>query len=106
MVPPFFTASLSIASAAVVPGAPTDSRPMLSRISATESPTAGVGASERSMMPKLAPSISEPRGPISSPMRVILNAVRLMRSASSMNEASGVGGDHAAAPRRARRWPR
>src|SRR5450759_4266039 len=62
---------------------------MLSRISAMESPTAGVGASERSMMPICAPSICEASRATSSPTRVILKAVRLMRSASSMSEASG-----------------
>ena len=51
MTPPFFTASLSMASAAVVPGPPHWPTPMASRISATESPTAGVGASDRSRMP-------------------------------------------------------
>ena len=44
MTPPFFTASLSIASAAVVPYAPTVSSPMASSTSAILSPTAGVGA--------------------------------------------------------------
>ena len=51
MTPPFFTASLSIASAAVVPGPPQTSSPMDSRMQATLSPTAGVGASDRSTMP-------------------------------------------------------
>ena len=51
IVPPFFTASLSIARAAVVPQAPQASRPNSSRILAIESPTTGVGASERSMIP-------------------------------------------------------
>ena len=51
MTPPFFTASLSMASAAVVPGPPQTSSPMDSRMQATLSPTAGVGASDRSTMP-------------------------------------------------------
>ena len=51
MTPPFFTASFSRASAAVVPGPPQVPTPMASRISATESPSAGVGASDRSRMP-------------------------------------------------------
>ena len=89
MVPPFLTASLSMARAAVVPGAPARSKPMLSRISAMESPTAGVGAKERSMMPISASSSREASRATSSPTRVILNVVRLMRSASSMSEASG-----------------
>ena len=55
-----------------------------------ESPTAGVGASERSMMPSSAPSICDASRAMSSPTRVILKVVRLMRSASSMNEASGL----------------
>ena len=58
-MPPFFTASLRSARAAVVPGAPTISRPMDSRISAIESPTAGVGASERSTMPYGIPSLRD-----------------------------------------------
>ena len=41
ITPPFFTASVSIASAATEPGAPAISIPIASRISATESPTAG-----------------------------------------------------------------
>ena len=39
MTPPFFTMSVSIARAAVVPGAPAASSPSSSRIRATESPT-------------------------------------------------------------------
>ena len=42
--------------AAVVPGAPALSSPISSRISATESPIAGVGASERSIIPNGMPS--------------------------------------------------
>ena len=41
-------------------------------------------------MPSSAPSICEASWAMSSPTRVILNVVRLMRSASSMNEASGL----------------
>ena len=52
MTPPFFTASFSRASAAVVPWPPHFSRPMISRISATLSPMAGVGARDRSTTPK------------------------------------------------------
>ena len=52
ITPPFFTISVSIARAAVVPGAPQPSIPISSRMRATESPTAGVGASERSKIPK------------------------------------------------------
>ena len=48
IAPPFLTASLSIASATVVPGRPTRSTPMSSRISATLSPGVLVGASEMS----------------------------------------------------------
>ena len=51
MTPPFLTASLSIASAAVVPGPPQTSSPIDSRMHATLSPMAGVGARERSTMP-------------------------------------------------------
>jgi len=52
IAPPFLTASVSSASAAVVPGAPVRSRPINSRMSATESPIAGVGARLMSTMPK------------------------------------------------------
>ena len=51
ITPPFFTASLSSASAAVVPWQPQTSSPISSRMCATESPIAGVGARERSTMP-------------------------------------------------------
>ena len=88
ITPPFLTASLSIASAAVVPCVPHCSRPISSRIYATESPTAGVGASERSMMPKGTPSMREASLPTSCPMRVILKAVFLMSSATSCSGAS------------------
>ena len=89
MMPPFLTASFSKARAAVVPGAPARARPMLSRMSATESPTAGEGASERSMMPTWASSISAASRATSSPTRVILKVVRLTRSARSVNDRSG-----------------
>ena len=56
ITPPFLTASLSNASAAVVPCAPHFSSPMFSRMCATESPIAGVGASDRSTMPNGTPS--------------------------------------------------
>ena len=49
--PPFFTASLSMARMAVVPGAPIEERPIVWKISPTLSPTAGVGARERSATP-------------------------------------------------------
>lgn len=55
ITPPFLTASLSRARAAVVPCVPHFSRPISSRIWATESPTAGVGASERSTIPNGTP---------------------------------------------------
>ena len=83
MTPPFFTWSFNIASAAVVPGAPTRSRPISSRISATLSPTAGVGARERSMMPNGTPRRLEASCATSCPTRVILNAVFLMVSQST-----------------------
>ena len=57
--PPFFTASLRSAKAAVVPGAPQRSNPISSNTLATESPTAGVGAKERSIIPKGTPSRRE-----------------------------------------------
>ena len=82
MTPPFFTESLSMASAAVVPGPPQVPTPMISRMSATESPTAGVGASERSTMPICTPSLREASRAMSSPTRVILNEVALIFSAT------------------------
>ena len=88
ITPPFFTASLSIASAAVVPCVPHCSRPISSRIYATESPTAGVGAKDKSMMPKGTPSIREASVPTSCPIRVILKAVFLISSATSCSGAS------------------
>src|SRR5205085_11345108 len=83
MTPPFFTASVSIASAATDPGAPAFSIPIASRISATESPTAGVGASDRSTTPKRTggPRRRATPRPASSPARVTLNAMRLIVSA-------------------------
>ena len=65
ITPPFLTASFSIAKAAVVPCVPQISRPIASRMCATLSPTAGVGARERSTMPNSTPSISEARLPTS-----------------------------------------
>ena len=53
---------------------------MASRICATLSPTAGVGASDRSTMPKGTPSRSEACCATSWPMRVILKAIFLMAS--------------------------
>ena len=58
ITPPFLTASFSIARAAVVPCVPHCSSPISSRMWATESPTAGVGASERSTIPNGTFSIS------------------------------------------------
>ncbi len=83
MTPPFLTASLRSASAAVVPGPPTLSSPISSRIWATESPLAGVGARERSTMPKGIFRREEASRATSWPTRVILKAVRLMVSATT-----------------------
>ena len=55
ITPPFFTASLSRASAAVVPCVPQTSSPISSRMRATLSPTAGVGARDRSTTPNGTP---------------------------------------------------
>jgi len=55
ITPPFLTASLSNINAAVVPWAPTCSRPISSSTSATESPRAGVGARLRSTIPNSTP---------------------------------------------------
>ena len=83
MTPPFFTASFNIASAAVVPGPPHTSRPISSRICATESPTAGVGANDKSTIPKGTFNRCDASRPTSCPIRVILNAVCLMQAATS-----------------------
>ena len=87
MSPPFFTASLRSASAAVVPGAPHASSPISSRMRATLSPTSEVGASERSMMPNGTPRRRDASRATSCPTRVILNAVRLIVSAISVKSA-------------------
>ena len=71
ITPPFFTASFSSASAAVVPWVPQHSSPISSRMAATESPTAGVGASERSTMPNGTFSRREASIATSCPTRVI-----------------------------------
>jgi hypothetical protein len=89
IAPPFLTASVSSASAAVVPGAPVRSTPISSRMSETESPTAGVGARLMSTMPKVEPRRRAASRPTSSPMRVILKAVRLTVSATASRSASG-----------------
>ena len=52
IAPPFLTASISRARAAVEPGTPIRPTPIASTISATESPVEVVGASEISTMPK------------------------------------------------------
>ena len=62
---------------------------MASRTSATESPGAGVGASERSTTPNETPSSSAASRPTSSPTLVILKAVRLISSARSMSDRPG-----------------
>ena len=83
ITPPFFTISVSIARAAVLPGAPALSIPSSSRIRATESPTSGVGARDKSKIPKSTPRRRAASVPTSCPMRVILNAVFLMPSATT-----------------------
>ena len=85
ITPPFFTASFSSASAAVVPCVPHFSSPMISSISATLSPTAGVGASERSTTPNGTPRRRDASCATSSPIRVILNAVFFIVSATTSN---------------------
>ena len=85
IIPPFFTASLSNARAAVVPCVPHTLNPIASKIRATESPTAGVGARERSKIPNGILSILEASCPINSPTRVILNAVFFTTSATSVS---------------------
>ena len=90
IMPPFFTASFSNINAAVVPCAPTCSNPISSNILATESPTAGVGARDRSTMPKLASNISAALRATNCPTRVILNAVLLMTSPTSDRSPFGI----------------
>ena len=68
---------------------PTRSSPIACSTRATLSPGAGVGASDRSTMPNGTPSFSDAARPTSSPMRVILNAVRLMTLASAPKSAFG-----------------
>ena len=97
MTPPFLTASLSRASAQVVPGPPHVPTPIISRIRATESPAAGVGARLRSTMPFSTPSLRAASRLMSSPARVILKAVCFMRSATSMRSAVSGSSDRAAA---------
>ena len=80
ITPPFFTWSFKRARAAVVPGAPTRSSPISSRISATLSPIAGVGARERSTIPKGTPRRLDASWATSCPTRVTLNAVLLIIS--------------------------
>ncbi len=90
IAPPFLTASVSIASAAVVPGAPHRSIPIASMICATESPFWGVGANERSTIPKSTFIRAAISLPTNSPTRVILNAARLTTSASSPRSQSPI----------------
>ena len=83
MTPPFFTASFSMARAAVVPWVPQTSRPSSSRIRATLSPTAGVGARLKSTMPNGVSSRRLASWATSWPMRVTRKAVFLMVSATT-----------------------
>ena len=83
ITPPFFTWSFKRASAAVVPGAPAYSRPISSKISPTLSPTAGVGARDKSIIPKGTSRRLEASLATSCPTRVTLNAVFLIVSQSS-----------------------
>ena len=83
MTPPFLTWSLSKASAAVVPGAPALSSPISQRISATLSPIAGVGARDKSTIPKGIPSLLLASLATSIPTLVILKAVFLIVSQST-----------------------
>ena len=81
----FFTASFSNAKAAVVPCVPQTLKPISSRMRATESPTAGVGANDKSRIPNGIFNIFEASRPMSSPTRVILKAVFFTTSATSVN---------------------
>ncbi len=66
-----------------MPGAPACSRPISFNISATLSPIAGVGASDKSIMPNGMPSLCDASCATSCPTLVILNAVFLMVSQST-----------------------
>ncbi len=67
----------------MVPGAPAYSRPISHRMSATLSPMAGVGARDRSTMPKGTCSMADASWATSWPTRVTLKAVFLMVSQST-----------------------
>ena len=84
IMPPFLTASFNNASAAVVPCVPQTDKPIASKIRATLSPTAGVGASDKSKIPNGIFNIFAASCPINSPTRVILNAVFFTISAISV----------------------
>ena len=84
-MPPFFTASFNNANAAVVPCVPQTVKPIASKIRATESPTAGVGARDKSKIPNGMFNIFEASCPINSPTRVILKAVFFTTSATSVS---------------------
>ena len=85
--PPFLTASLSSASAAVVPCVPHVSSPISSKIRATLSPTAGVGASDRSTTPNGTFRRRDASCATSCPMRVMRKAVFLTVSATTSSGA-------------------
>ena len=85
MTPPFLTASFSSARAAVVPWVPQVARPISSKILATLSPTAGVGARERSTTPKGTFSRLDASCATSCPMRVMWKAVFFTVSATTSN---------------------
>ena len=72
-----------MASAAVVPGAPTEAKPIPSKQSAILSPTAGVGAKDKSIIPNGILSIFDASWATNWPTRVILNAVFLIVSHNS-----------------------
>ena len=72
-----------MASAAVVPGAPAYSSPISQRMSATESPIAGVGARDRSTIPNGILRSLDASCATSCPTLVTLNAVFLMVSQST-----------------------
>ena len=86
MTPPFFTASLSRARAAVVPWVPHTSRPISSRMRATLSPMAGVGARDRSTTPKGTLRRRLASWATSWPMRVMRKAVFFTVSATTSKD--------------------
>ena len=87
MTPPFLTASFNNANAAVVPVSSNGFQTHFLQDERHTIPTAGVGAKERSTIPKGTPKRSEATRPTSCPIRVILKAVFLTVSATTSKDS-------------------